>query len=203
SKDHINSNTLSNSDTNPEDNDTSDESLSGDNIDANNTDDSNETSDTDHSNNPNYSNKNLILKHKKTPAGFGNIFAKDVYHKNGKYMEILVKTQGSIGNFQTHLNVYRITKSIKPIEIIAQPTITEMFHCASGQNIRQKESINHALVKWIVTNLQPLYVLKSESFIKFVHVLNLYYEFIKFVHVLNLYYELPSNKHQWKLKCVD
>ncbi|CAG8763631.1 12130_t:CDS:2, partial [Gigaspora rosea] len=39
-----------------------------------------------------------------------------------------------------------------------------------------------------VTNLQPLYVLKSDSF-------------VKFIHALNPYYELPSDKHV-KLKEV-
>ncbi|CAG8778558.1 41578_t:CDS:2 [Gigaspora margarita] len=117
-------NTISNSDTNPEDNNTSsDKSLSGDNIstDLNSiTDHSNEASNTDHSN--------------------------------------------------------------KTVEIIAQPTINEMFHHAAGQNTRQKKSINCALVKWIVTNLQPFYVLKSDSF-------------IKFIYALNSYYKLPSDKH--------
>ncbi|CAG8818872.1 16486_t:CDS:1, partial [Gigaspora rosea] len=51
-----------------------------------------------------------------------------------------------------------------------------MFHCAAGQNTCQKESIDHALVEWVVTNLQPFYVLKNESFIKFIYVLNPYYE---------------------------
>src|SRR6185437_10227143 len=94
----------------------------------------------------------------------------------------LVKTQGSTGNFQTHLNTHGITKPTKVIDTIEQPTITEMFHRAAGQNTRQKESINYALVEWIVTDLQPLYVLKNESF-------------IKLIHTLNPYYELPSDKH--------
>ncbi|CAG8853262.1 5132_t:CDS:1, partial [Gigaspora margarita] len=57
----------------------------------------------------------------------------------------LVKTQGSTGNFQTHLNSHGITKPTKAVEIIAQPTINEMFYCAARQNTHQKESINHAL----------------------------------------------------------
>ncbi|CAG8563713.1 139_t:CDS:2 [Dentiscutata erythropus] len=110
----------------------------------------------------------VIVKNKKSP--------------NGRECGQLVKTQGSTGNFQAHLNTHGITKPIKTIDTPAQPTITEMFHRAAGQSIRQKESIDRALVEWIVTNLQPLYVLKRESF-------------IKFIHVLNLYYELPSDKH--------
>ncbi|CAG8674326.1 11472_t:CDS:2, partial [Gigaspora margarita] len=200
SKDLTDPNTISNSDTNPEDNNTSsDKSLSGDNIntDLNSiTDHSNETSNTDHSNKNSAKTKlrknsswvwqyfcrrhpsqkwktrencTVIVKSKKAPNG---------QQECGQ----LVKTQGSTGNFQTHLNAHGITKPTKAIEIIAQLTITEMFHHAAGQNTHQKESINRALVKWIVTNLQPLYVLKSDSF-------------VKFIHTLNPYYKLPSDKH--------
>ncbi|CAG8828165.1 1150_t:CDS:2, partial [Gigaspora margarita] len=150
-------NTISNSDTNPKDNNTSsDESLSGDNIstDLNSiTDHPNEASDTDHSNKSSAKTKlrknSSWVWHKKAPNG---------QRECGQ----LVKTQGSTSNFQTHLNSHRITKPTKAVEIIAQPTINEMFHRAARQNTHQKESINHALVKWIVTNLQPLYVLKME-----------------------------------------
>ncbi|CAG8575534.1 12579_t:CDS:2 [Cetraspora pellucida] len=51
----------------------------------------------------------------------------------------------------------------------------------------EKHTINHALAKWIVTNLQPLYVLQNKSF-------------IEFVHALNPYYELPSDKSVKLLK---
>ncbi|CAG8678263.1 14298_t:CDS:2, partial [Cetraspora pellucida] len=66
------------------------------------------------------------------------------------------------------------------------PTITEMFYHVAEQNTCQKESINYALVEWIVTDLQPLYVLKNESFIKLIHTLNLYYELLsdKYVKAL-------------------
>ncbi|CAG8539954.1 37605_t:CDS:2 [Gigaspora margarita] len=168
---HTDSNAISNSDTNPKHNDTSsDKLLSRDNISADLdiiTDYLNETSDTDHSNknnNPNY---------KKVP--------------NGKWeYGQLVKTQGSTGNFQTHLNTHGITKPAKVIDAIEQPTISEMFYHAAGQNVHQKESINYALVEWIVTDLQPFYVLKNESFIKLIHILNPYYELLsdKYVKVL-------------------
>ncbi|CAG8611779.1 9986_t:CDS:2, partial [Scutellospora calospora] len=156
SKNYTDSNAISNSDTSPEYNDTSsDELLSEDNISADLniiTDHSDKTSDTDHSNKNN--NPNLLIKN------------------------LLVKTQGSTSNFQTYLNTHKITKPTKVINTIEQPTITEMFYHAAGQNTRQKESINYALVKWIVTDLQPLYVLKNESFIKLIHTLNLYYELL-------------------------
>ncbi|CAG8678406.1 40131_t:CDS:2 [Gigaspora margarita] len=177
SKDHTNSNAISNSDTNLECNNTSsDESLSGDNISANLdmiTDHSNETSDTDHSNknnNPNCFNKKPSTKTKlqKTLVGFGN--------------------SGFNYNFQTHLNTHGITKPAKVFDAILQPTISEMFHCATEQNVCQKESINYALVEWIVTDLQPFYILKNESF-------------IKLIHTLNPYYKLPSNKYV-KVPCT-
>ncbi|CAG8745156.1 11831_t:CDS:1, partial [Gigaspora rosea] len=66
SKDHTDSNLVSNSDTNPEDTGiSSDESLSGDNVSANlnsNTEYSNKTSDTDHS----ITNSNSELSNKKS-----------------------------------------------------------------------------------------------------------------------------------------
>ncbi|CAG8818873.1 16487_t:CDS:2, partial [Gigaspora rosea] len=108
---HTDSNLVSNSDTNPEDTGiSSNESLSGDNISANlnsNTEHSNKTSDTDHSitdNDLSQSNKNLVLS-EKTSAGFGIIFAEDVHYKNGKHV-----TQGSTGNFQTHLELLNLPK---------------------------------------------------------------------------------------------
>ncbi|CAG8753110.1 23074_t:CDS:2, partial [Gigaspora rosea] len=191
-------------------NDTSsDESLSGDNISADLdmiTDYSNETSDTDHSNknnNPNRSNKKPSTKTKlrKNSSWIWQYFrrrrpsrkwktrrnctviVKDKKVPNGQreYGQ-LVKTQGSTGNFQAHLNTHGITKPAKVVDAIEQPTISEMFHRAARQNTRQKESINYALVEWIVTDLQPFYVLKNESF-------------IKLIHILNPYYELPSDKH--------
>ncbi|CAG8828050.1 35379_t:CDS:2, partial [Racocetra persica] len=137
------------------------------------------TSDTDHSNknnNPNHSNKKPSNKPK---------LQKKLYKKapNGKWeCGQLVKTQGSTGNFQIYLNIHGITKPTKVIDTIEQPTITEMFHRAARQNTCQKESINYALIEWIVTDLQPLYVLKNESF-------------IKLIHILNPYYKLPSNKY--------
>ncbi|CAG8762224.1 20691_t:CDS:2, partial [Gigaspora margarita] len=84
----------------------------------------------------------------------------------------LVKTQGSTGNFQSHLNAHEITKPTQINSIAAQPTIDEMFQNAVKQNPCQKESIERAL---------PFYVLQSESF-------------VKLIYTLNPYYELPSNK---------
>ncbi|CAG8732827.1 2719_t:CDS:2, partial [Racocetra persica] len=69
----------------------------------------------------------------------------------------LVKTQGSTGNFQSHLNTYRITKPIQKNSTTPQLTINKMFQCTVKQNSRQKESIERALVEWIVTNSQPLH----------------------------------------------
>ncbi|CAG8473561.1 22983_t:CDS:2, partial [Cetraspora pellucida] len=114
-----------------------------------------------------HANCTVIIKTKKSP--------------NGRECGQLVKTQGSTGNFQTYLNTHVITKPTKITNTTTQPTITEMFYYATKQNSHQKETIDHALTKWIVTNLQPLYVLQNESF-------------IEFVHALNLYYELPSDK---------
>ncbi|CAG8531706.1 18637_t:CDS:2, partial [Racocetra persica] len=183
---HTDSNAISNSDTSPECNDTSNYF--------------DKTSDTDHSNknnNPNCSNKKPGNKPKlrKNPSWVWQYFRrrrpsrkwktrenctiimKSKKAPNGQWeCEQLVKTQGSTGNFQTHLNTYRITKPTKVIDTIEQPTITEMFHRAARQNTRQKESINYALVEWIVTDLQPLYVSKNESFIKLIYTLNPYYE---------------------------
>ncbi|CAG8839341.1 35616_t:CDS:2, partial [Gigaspora margarita] len=153
-------------------NTSSNESLSRDNIIMDLdmiTDYSNETSDTDHSNKNNNPNRSNKKPNKKVPNG-------------QQECEQLVKTQGSTSNFQTHLNTHGITKSAKIIDAIKQPTISEMFYHAAGQNVCQKESINYALVEWIVTNLQPFYVLKNESF-------------IKLIHTLNPYYELPSDKY--------
>ncbi|CAG8822116.1 7485_t:CDS:2, partial [Dentiscutata erythropus] len=64
----------------------------------------------------------------------------------------LIKTQGSTGNFQSHLNTYGITKPIEK---------NNTAHAAK-QNPRQNESIEHALVIWIITNSQPLHVLQIE-----------------------------------------
>ncbi|CAG8785463.1 19314_t:CDS:2, partial [Cetraspora pellucida] len=94
---------------------------------------------------------------------------------------ISTSSNSSTGNFQSHLNAHRITKLTQINSIAAQPTIDEMFQNAVKQNPRQKESIEHALVEWIVTNSQPFYILQSESF-------------VKLIHTLNPYYELPSNK---------
>ncbi|CAG8786763.1 10303_t:CDS:2, partial [Gigaspora margarita] len=91
------------------------------------------------------------------------------------------KTQGSTGNFQSYLNAHGITKPTQINSTAAQPTIDEMFQNAVKQNSRQKESIERALVKWLVTNSQPFYVLQSKSF-------------VKLIYTLNPYYELPSNK---------
>ncbi|CAG8778065.1 19340_t:CDS:2, partial [Gigaspora rosea] len=128
-----------------------------------NSDYSNENSDTDYSN---------IVNSNKTS---------NVKFPDGRECGQLVKTQGSTSNFQTHLNIHGITKPTKVINTTTQSTITETFHRAAGQNLHQKEFIDRALVKWIVTNMQPLYVLQNTSF-------------IEFVHVLNPYYELPSDK---------
>ncbi|CAG8846034.1 40458_t:CDS:2, partial [Gigaspora margarita] len=59
-----------------------------------------------------------------------------------------------------------------------QSTIDKIFQHASKQNHRQKESIKHALVEWIITNSQPLNILQSESFIKLIYTLNPYYELL-------------------------
>ncbi|CAG8778902.1 2148_t:CDS:2, partial [Dentiscutata erythropus] len=104
-----------------------------------------------------YNNKLIIIKDKKSPNG---------EQECGQ----LVKTQGSTG-----------TKPIEKNNIAVQPTIGEMFQCAAKQNPRQNESIEHALVTWIITNSQPLHVLQSKSF-------------IKLINTLNPYYELSSNK---------
>ncbi|CAG8523187.1 6711_t:CDS:1, partial [Scutellospora calospora] len=134
------------------------ESLSEDNINLDlnsNTDHSND-SNTDHSNkntNSNYSNntkpklrKNISWVwqyfHKRHPSQKWKICAnctvivKSKKSPNGQECEQLVKTQGSTGNFQAHLNTHGITKSIKTINITTQPTITEMFHRAAEQNTR-------------------------------------------------------------------
>ncbi|CAG8712177.1 18984_t:CDS:2, partial [Gigaspora rosea] len=63
-------------------------------------------------------------------------------------------------------------------KLIAKPNLRKI---ASWQNHRQKEPIERALVEWIITNLQPLNILQSESF-------------IKLIYALNPYYKLPSNK---------
>ncbi|CAG8787506.1 39786_t:CDS:2 [Gigaspora margarita] len=162
---HTDSNLVSNSDTNSKNTGiSSDESLSEDNISTNlnsNTEYSNKTSNIDHS----ITDSDSELSNKKS----------NIYHENGKHV-------GSTGNFQTHLNTHGITKPTKVIDVTPQSTITKMFHCAARQNTRQKESIDRALVEWVVTNLQPLYVLKNESF-------------IKFIYTLNPYYKIPSDKH--------
>ncbi|CAG8553040.1 36016_t:CDS:2 [Gigaspora margarita] len=82
-------------------------------------DHSNEASDTDHSNK-----SSAKTKLQKTLVGFGT---PNEQQECGQ----LVKTQGSTGNFQTHLNLHGITKPTKAVEIIAQPTINKMFHCAA------------------------------------------------------------------------
>ncbi|CAG8674452.1 5148_t:CDS:2 [Dentiscutata erythropus] len=110
----------------------------------------------------------VIIKDKKSPNG------------EREYGQ-LVKTQGSTGNFQSHLNTHRITKPIEKNNTAVQPMIGEMFQHAAKQNPRQNESIERALVTWIITNSQPLHVLQSKSF-------------IKLINTLNPYYELPSNK---------
>ncbi|CAG8541975.1 8817_t:CDS:2, partial [Ambispora leptoticha] len=199
SKDLTDSNSISNSDTDPETlpenlSTSSDETLSGDNI---STDHNNNTDCTDQSDEDNGS----IIKTKprknsswiwqyfrrrrpsrkwKTRANC-TVIIKTKKSPNGRECGQLVKTQGSTGNFQTHLNTHGITKPTKITNTTTQPTITEMFYRATKQNSHQKETIDRALAKWIVTNLQPLYVLQNESF-------------IEFVHALNPYYELPSDK---------
>ncbi|CAG8665933.1 27472_t:CDS:2, partial [Racocetra persica] len=143
---HIDSNTLSNSNTNPEDNDTSDESLSGDNISVNNTDDSNKTNDTDHSNNLNCSNKKPYTKIRKNSSWVWQHFRKRHLSQKWKTHEnctVIIKSK-KVPNGQWKCE--QITKPVKTIEVIGQPTITEMFHHAARQNTHQKESIDHALI---------------------------------------------------------
>ncbi|CAG8638249.1 7725_t:CDS:2, partial [Cetraspora pellucida] len=91
------------------------------------------------------------------------------------------RNASSTGNFQSYLNAHGITIPTQINSIAAQPTIDEMFQNAVKQNPHQKESIECALVEWIVTNSQPFYVLQNGSF-------------VKLIHTLNPYYELPSNK---------
>lgn len=190
SEDNIDTNLIS--DTNSSDND-SDAEHSSKNSDAEH---SNKNSDIEHSNKKyniktksrkntswvwQYFRKRTPLRKWKTRANCIVIIKCKKSPNGQRECGQLVKTQGSTGNFQTHLNTHGITKPIKVINSTVQPTIIEMFHRA-GQSSRQKESIDHALVKWIVTNLQPLYILQNKSF-------------IEFVCVLNPYYELPSDKY--------
>ncbi|CAG8790756.1 22012_t:CDS:1 [Racocetra persica] len=200
SKDSIDPNFISNSNPNtcPEDtintsnNDTSDETLSDDNISTS----SNSNSDTEHTSKKlrtktkSCKNESWVWKHfRKRPSSKKwkkrancTVIIQDKKSSNGqRECGQLVKTQSSTGNFQSHLNTHRITKPIQKNSTTPQLTINEIFQCTVKQNSRQKESIERALVEWIVTNLQPLHILQSESF-------------IKLIHILNPYYELPSNK---------
>ncbi|CAG8804523.1 43869_t:CDS:2, partial [Gigaspora margarita] len=126
--------------------------------------------------------------HEEMLVGFGTIFVKrppskkwkrrtnctviikDKKSSNGqRECNQLVKTQGSTGNFQSHLNAYGITNPTQINSTAAQPTIDEMFQNAVKQYPHQKESIECAL---------PFYVLQSESFVKLIHTLNPYYELL-------------------------
>ncbi|CAG8740380.1 25006_t:CDS:2, partial [Racocetra persica] len=84
---------------------------------------------------------------------------------------------GSIENFSDHLqNKYGITKFEKSELDIFQLTLDEKFRQLTRNNVAYKEQVDRALVKFIITDSQPFYLLESPRFIKYSIALELSYE---------------------------
>ncbi|CAG8695636.1 2099_t:CDS:2 [Cetraspora pellucida] len=156
SKDHTDSNTISNSDTNLECNDTSsDESLSEDNIstDLNMiTDYSNETSDTDHSNKnniPNYSNKKPSTKTKLQKNA-----NKKVPNEQWECRQ-LVKTQGST---VTDLQPFYVLKNKSFIKLIH--TLNPYYKLPSDKHVKV---LIHQSYNYSIENLKLLLVTEIKT----------------------------------------
>ncbi|CAG8713241.1 13859_t:CDS:2 [Cetraspora pellucida] len=156
SKDHTDSNAISNSDTNPKHNDTfSNELLNRNNISMNLdiiTDHSNETSDIDHSNknnNPNCSNKK---PNKKVPNG---------QRECGQ----LVKTQDSTSNEELNLtNMATIFDEEKKENIVNVDKELEIIITANGDNWEHDKAIDFLQEKY------DLLSIGNESIISLVNV---------------------------------
>ena len=101
----------------------------------------------------------------------------------------IVNTDGSTGNFWTHLEArHSIVRSDKQScnNATIQPKIDAMFQKQWAKNPKRKQECDEALVEFFINDMQPLYILESKGF-------------INLVKTLDPYYALPSNKFVKKL----
>ncbi|CAG8850474.1 41941_t:CDS:2, partial [Gigaspora margarita] len=111
---------------------------------------------------------------------------------SGKHIcDQIIQTQGSTHNFATYLGSHRITKNIKSLnpQALVQSKIEDSFRHSVSKNTARIEQIEIALVKWIVDDFQPFFVVQNLSF-------------IQLIKVLDPYYDLPSKK-QIKLRIIE
>lgn len=122
-------------------------------------------------------------KHKKGTCNVEIRTSKDV-----KICGHIINTDGSTGNFWTHLESHHgILRSEK--ESSNSPTQTKidaMFQKQWAKNPKRKQECDEALTEFLIDDMQPLYILKNEGF-------------INLVKTLDPYYTLPSDKYIKKL----
>ncbi|CAG8789292.1 6717_t:CDS:2, partial [Cetraspora pellucida] len=101
--------------------------------------------------------------------------------KDGSLCNHVVETDGDMENFSDHLqNKHEITKFGRHESYISQLANNEKSHQIKDNGI-YKEQVDKALVKFIVTNSQPFYMLENLRFIKYSLMLSPSYKLPKVV----------------------
>lgn len=101
----------------------------------------------------------------------------------------IINTDGSTGNFWTHLEArHSIVRPDKQgcDNATTQPKIDAMFQKQWAKSPKRKQECDEALVEFFIDDMQPLYILESKGF-------------VNLVKTLDPYYTLPSNKFVKKL----
>lgn len=93
----------------------------------------------------------------------------------------MVKTDGGTGNFLSHLSGrHGITKDMIQEGERKEPKTSgsiEEYIKRTSNKTAKNEIVNQALVEFIIGDEQPLYILRSKWFEKFIKTLNPYYDF--------------------------
>ena len=112
---------------------------------------------------------------------------------NGNKCATTIETSGPTGNIISHLGrKHKIYEHSKPLTEIEQPLkqIKIDHYTVSSDSLPQmsqdhQKYLKTLLFEWLVLDLQPLYLLKSPSF-------------CRFINALNENFELPTDKEFWK-----